>query len=55
MSEVYVYLDRIVRRVAATREVAPNVNIDYDEFGFAVGVEILGANGITVDGTEVGS
>jgi uncharacterized protein YuzE len=54
VSDVYVYVHRNVHRVATTREILSGINVDFDEFGLVIGVEILGANGVTVDGTEVG-
>jgi uncharacterized protein YuzE len=39
---LYVYISD--SEVAETREVAPNINLDLDAAGEAVGIEILGAS-----------
>lgn len=55
MPDVYVLLeaDGTSVAVARTREVAPNVNVDYDQKGRAIGVEILSAESVQIDGKDV--
>ena len=51
MASVYVYLGRNVEPTAvSTHEIHDGINIDYDHRGKPIGVEILGATRVTVDG-----
>lgn len=54
MADVYVFMvpREPVRLVDRTREIADGVLVDLDETGTVVGVEILGALVVTIDGKE---
>lgn len=53
MASVYVRLDEIrLPTYISTREVSDQINVDYDHNGQPVGVEILGAVGLTVNGVK---
>lgn len=50
--DVYVHIRPLEKdeKVASTRRAADNVNVDYDAEGNPVGVEVLSASGVDLDG-----
>lgn len=53
MASVYVYLDGItLPQFISTREITEQINVDYDHNGQPVGVEILGAIALAVNGAK---
>lgn len=50
--DVYVHIRPLEEdeKVASTKSVADNVNVDFDAAGNPVGVEVLSASGVDLDG-----
>lgn len=55
MASVYVRLSEAATPLAvSTHEAAEGINVDYDHRGEAIGVEILGARSVSVNGVRLG-